>query len=137
MGKNLHKIVYSSMIDLQKEFVPYEEALALKEIEFDEPCFGYFNTTSYLGIGSFVFKECDKNTIDDYGNKPLLRPTFSQAFRFFRENHNLHYFIDVSDGIWFFDRWSFDGYKTYEEAELASLRKLIEIVKNCNESNNI
>jgi len=75
---------------MSKEFVPYQPSLDMKEIGFDEPCFGYFNTTSHLGIGSFVFKECDKNTIDGYGNKPLLRPTFSQAFRWLLKHHNLY-----------------------------------------------
>ena len=27
---------------MDKEFFPYEEALALKELGFDEPCFGYY-----------------------------------------------------------------------------------------------
>jgi hypothetical protein len=89
---NAHKELV--MVEIKKQkmeslFCPYQESLELKELGFDEPCFGYFNTTSYLGIGSFVFKQCDKNITDGYGNKPLLRPTFSQAFRWFRENHNI------------------------------------------------
>jgi hypothetical protein len=126
---------------MEKEFVPYEQALALKELGFDEPCFGYFNTTSHLGIGSFVFKECDKNTFDGYGNKPLLRPTFSQAFRFFREkyelvvdwNHGQHdnfgSYIGVCIKNIHFEETIVGVYKTYEEAELECLKKLIEIVK--------
>lgn len=27
---------------LDKEFIPYQEALALKELGFDEPCFGFY-----------------------------------------------------------------------------------------------
>ncbi len=27
---------------MNKEFIPYEQALALKELGFDEPCFGYY-----------------------------------------------------------------------------------------------
>jgi hypothetical protein len=26
-----------------KDFIPYEQALALKELGFDEPCFGFAN----------------------------------------------------------------------------------------------
>lgn len=29
--------------ELEKEFVPYDQALALKELGFDEPCFGFYN----------------------------------------------------------------------------------------------
>jgi hypothetical protein len=36
-----------------KDFIPHEPALALKELGFDEPCFGWF-TNSYLRIGSVV-----------------------------------------------------------------------------------
>ena len=27
---------------MNKEFIPYEQALALKELGFDEPCFGHY-----------------------------------------------------------------------------------------------
>jgi hypothetical protein len=27
---------------MEKEFIPYEQALALKELGFDEPCFAWF-----------------------------------------------------------------------------------------------
>ena len=108
-------------MSVEKEFIPYEEALALKELGFDEPCFATWNGETLDMLLQI--------TSDDYFTSA---PTFSQAFRFLREKHNLHYFIDVSDGVWFFDRWSFDGYKTYEEAELACLRKLIEIVQGGN-----
>lgn len=37
---------------LEKEFVPYEESVELKELEFDEPCFGgYDMETLKLWIG--------------------------------------------------------------------------------------
>jgi hypothetical protein len=26
---------------MEKDFIPYEESLALKELGFDEPCFGW------------------------------------------------------------------------------------------------
>jgi hypothetical protein len=45
-----------------KEFVPYELALKLKEIGFDEPCFGYYTSPTGLllqqpigGNGEFVY----------------------------------------------------------------------------------
>ena len=27
---------------MENEFIPYEQALALKELGFDEPCIGYY-----------------------------------------------------------------------------------------------
>jgi hypothetical protein len=68
-----------------------------------------------------------------------LAPTFSQAFRFFREKYNLH------NGIYpYYDEYEFQikdfrlptntpingGLMNYEEAELECLKKLIELVKN-------
>ena len=67
---------------MEKDFIPYEEALALKELGFDEPCFAvYFNTTQQLYFDKYI-NEFNKDV-------RTLAPTFSQAFRWFRENHNL------------------------------------------------
>jgi hypothetical protein len=69
-------------------------------------------------------------------------PLYQQAFRWFREKYDLHAYVDsmrlttgetvysyvirITDG-----EESDDGknWRTYEEAELACLKKLIEIVK--------
>ena len=106
---------------MEKEFIPYEQALELKELGFDEPCLAYLkpNVLTYeITIGEFNEFE--------YHSAPL----YQQAFRWFREKYNLHFPIAVSDGFWFFERWRIGVYKTYEEAELACLTKLIEIVEN-------
>ena len=111
------------MEQLKILFVPYEQALELKELGFNEPCLGYWNIDPYLPKPTL-------NMVRPFDHEWCVpAPLYQQAFRWFREKYNMHYFIDVSDGIWFFDRWSFDGYKTYEEAELACLEKLIEISK--------
>ena len=47
---------------MNKEFIPYEQALVLKELGFDEPCFGYYN--DYKNISSHSespFMMCDYN----------------------------------------------------------------------------
>ena len=73
-----------------------------------------------------------------------LAPTFSQAFRWFREKYDLRIWVESNYGVTkfeyviattnpnFIDKQFNDlsAYKTYEEAELACLIKLIEIVKN-------
>lgn len=141
---------------MEKEFVSYEMALALKELGFDEPCFTYylFNTnilenelSIHLHYG-WTFQETKKL-------KSTLAPTFHQAFRFFREKFNwqasieatkdqhshelgYNYFIWNSEtGLEYhtmpMNRPSGDWeFKTYEEAEIACLLKLIEIIKNEN-----
>ena len=141
-------------------FCPYEQALALKELEFDEPCFGKFYHNHLEIGGSWLNSEFNKDKTD--GNIFTSAPTFSQAFRWFRDNIYLIGFIEheliddsesgytwnikqyVSEGVEDTrkkDEWDFwkkyDSFnqkqlwwKTYEEAELECLKKLIEIVKN-------
>ena len=110
---------------MDKEFVPYEPSLALKELGFDEPCLGNF-------------ADDEKHTLFTNGNRPgkVDAPTFSQAFRWFREKYGLFCYIttyDSTDFEWYvYDKdrneWEDDTTQnTYEEAELACLIKLIEI----------
>ena len=132
---------------MDKEFIPYEQALALKELGFDEPCFGYYYT---LNGKDWKFAEkSEYYRLDDeinIGSKfSLLSPTFSQAFRWFRKKYDLivcndygnneyFYWLISKDEKMFFNNEDEEGnvttYKTYEEAELECLKKLIEIVKN-------
>jgi hypothetical protein len=130
---------------MKKEFVPYEQALALKELGFDkEICFGRW-TTYPDGEG---FLDTTKHSIyqgrDDL-NRQCLAPLYQQAFRWFREKYDLVCIITFDDdvkGKWFgnlyghyethgkYDFGYTELFKTYEEAELECLKKLIEIVKN-------
>ncbi len=138
---------------MEKEFVNYNQALALKELGFDEPCFG-FHSKIY---GLMMVKTSGSSSLyKDAGE--CLAPTYSQAFRWFREKHGLHIHMCpefYKDGInycwqilWYLpkDKWTVGKYSnvhggtmlygdnheypTKEEAENACIDKLIEIVKN-------
>ena len=134
---------------MEKEFVPYDLALELKELGFDETCFGSIDQIGYIHVkgskslprGSMMY-----NTINC--------PTFSQAFRWFREEKDLlnhltthlntwgedgaletsyGYRIMIDKDGWKCDVWEkLSRYETYEEAEFECLVKLIEIVKKQN-----
>jgi hypothetical protein len=89
---------------MNKEFIPYEQALALKELGFDEPCLGYFDI-QYNGItqsssGRLILGkdpdtlQCTKKMLYIHGQLKILAPTYSQAFRWFREKYNLQVYID-------------------------------------------
>ena len=126
---------------MEKEFIPYEQALALKELGFDEPCFGFHyvnplnNSYTELKYGMSIFKITSTEILKGH----ILAPTFSQAFRWFREKYNLNSFIiDSKSYNWYFNINNMIKddvvsevlyFKTYEEAELECLKKLIEIVK--------
>lgn len=113
---------------MEKEFIPYELAVKLKELGFDEPCLKSYGTDGLL----------NENDHEMY----LSAPTFSQAFRWFREKHKgVHEIIRKEDGNhskfigWVYinnikiEVVSYWNSKTYEESELECLKKLIEITK--------
>ena len=84
---------------MNKEFVPYEQALALKELGFDEPCFGYYKDGRISGVSKWDRKDWEfhiltNKEITNLTSEIILAPTFSQAFRFFREKYNISYSID-------------------------------------------
>jgi hypothetical protein len=97
---------------MNKEFIPYEQALALKELGFDEPCFAYFyhhqeykilfdnptQSRDYNSIKVDVGSIFDNNeervkkgleSLGDSVSRITSIPTFSQAFRWFREKYKL------------------------------------------------
>ena len=123
---------------MNKEFIPYEQALALKELGFDEPCFAWYVSKEHgLELGSVLKSDLIK--------EGLLAPTYSQAFRWFREKYSLTSEVSIeqyrrkTDKKWMFSitylnedamyEHSKTTFDTYEEAELECLKKLIEIVK--------
>lgn len=122
---------------MEKEFVPYELAVKLKQLGFDEPCFGIWEDGKLISVGghwgagithSMFGFEGDRFASDEY-----RAPTFSQAFRWFREEYNLSFSVRFTQfgqyWIQYASHESYgDKYDTYEEAELACLNKLIDIV---------
>ncbi len=127
---------------MNKEFIPYEQALELKELGFDEPCFATYE------FGKIHINEFKNDCPYELCLKTKVFPatTFSQAFRWFREKYDLFGCIDLqvcTPSHWFIriDKIEINDYlyhsedehlrfNTYEEAELACLKKLIEIVKS-------
>ena len=145
---------------MEKEFVPCELAVKLKALGFDEPCFGYYVDGELRGINlgieelggiepyyqRFGFHTLNNHDIDNPNKIVVTAPTFSQAFRWLLNRHNLYGIIIPTETM----NWTFktmtvvedvievppynhvdaNDYSTYEEAELACLEKLIEIVEN-------
>jgi hypothetical protein len=119
-----------------KDFTLYPEALELKQLGFDEPCFGgYYSNQDNVNL--WFFKEAKNSDRDERVREGFATaPTYSQAFRWFREKYGLCIVIKPID-----DKKLDLGYNllknglimnahlTYEGAELACLRNLIKIVK--------
>ena len=133
---------------MTQEFIPYEQASELKELGFDEPCFGWFRSTLIPSNFTEFFLETEfgmNESPSDWVNSNFLdeacsAPLYQQAFRWFREKYDLIgwiekyplqkvYVLELPKYNPFDDALCFN---TYEEAELACLIKLIEIVKTKN-----
>lgn len=108
-----------------KDFTTYHQALKLKELGFNEPCVAFFqkeyNETRPILVDDndqyrlTGWRTCKNSEIPEHYTSA---PTFSQAFRFFREKYRQSH-------IWIMDELIETGEYTYEEAELACLNKLI------------
>lgn len=122
---------------MDKEFVTYKQALALKELGFDEKCFCYFDNEKEL-------RTCiGLNNWNNHEGFPLFVscPLKQQVFRWFREKYDLLGYIDsdtMEHGIEYSyhinilkrgDTWFNLYIDTYEEAEERCIDKLIEIAK--------
>jgi hypothetical protein len=125
---------------MEEEFVTYEQALALKELGFNEDCFGWYdsNKNLYMNIQS-------KQTVLFHNklgrfNDSVIAPTKSQLFRWFREKYDLHSYVfawlrrvgwgyDIPNESSTFIQTDDNTFTTYEEAENACVDKLIEIAK--------
>jgi hypothetical protein len=140
---------------MKKEFVPYELAVKLKELGFNEPCFFAFdNCSTPMRCSDLRTNEQKFDGVNYNSSTYTSQPTFSQAFRWFREKHKINgettylpnigmYGIIASDmtvkpkdlskgenfkrGSEVTDNYA--RYPTREEAESACLQKLIEIIK--------
>jgi len=120
---------------MTKEFVPFELALKLQKLGFDEDCLGFYDGFMYNEIAF------------GWTQSPNKAPTLQQAFRWFRDEHGVSIYVSpLEDGSAFYhmvytninvpfsnricslpSKWN-----THEEAELACLDKLIEIVEERN-----
>ncbi len=149
------KFIFKSYI-MKNEFVTYEQAIQLKELGFDEPCFAYYGLNN---VEDKLFFDIDPddgeltslnqnqfyhNNLSEIGR--ISAPLKQQVFKWFREKHQ----IEVTVSCYYSKRLGIsyeerlyhchiirDGittkgpkFKTYEEGESACIDKLIEIVKN-------
>ena len=141
---------------MKDQYVPYEESLELKVIGFNEPCFAMYS----LGLEKDNYSELqfkiDYSFAHSFGAyipvennffPPVIfnanrhvptAPLWQQAFDWFRKNHGLHaeimragnqdyYMVFITEYI--YKHGDIELF-TYEEAQLAALRNLIQKVKN-------
>jgi hypothetical protein len=128
---------------MNKEFIPYEQALELRELGFEATPLGGFKQDAvfYYEKGElyYDFRPMYSSTAHE---GQILAPLYQQAFRWFREKYNTtHEILRKEDNnhkefiAWVYiegariEVVSYWFSTSYEGAELACLKKLIEIVK--------
>jgi hypothetical protein len=131
---------------MEKEFVPYPLALRMKELGYDEPCFGWFG----VDVGLIVDIGCKNSThVLQY---VVSAPTWRSAFNWFTRKYGIEGFIHKAiegtyyfvikkignneDNMYEFTKSAPKQFDTHEEAELACLEKLIEIAESIKEKEN-
>ena len=118
--------------NIEKEFIPYEQVSSLIALGFNEPVIAHKQN----GLNICLLKQPEVLLTD------LSMILYQQAFRWFREKYGLQ--SNVSHGLIFsfvINNQSYEGFpnskdnwfRTFEEAELACLVKLIEIIESKSE----
>jgi hypothetical protein len=121
---------------MEKEFVTYKLALELKQLGFQERCFGHYWENLFYFETTFNHPSTMPNSPES-----CLAPTFSQAFRWFEENYS--YFVDIKTDTtpneilgfdytiksWKFPPMVFDFFKDKKEGNIEVIKKMIEMVK--------
>lgn len=125
------------VFNISKQFVPYEECLKLKELGFNEKCFGYYR------IANDGFNNPTptlKNTLYQVpiNSWSISAPLWQQAFDFFRIKYgfnNINIYSKENTNEWYFTIYNNtittnnEILSSYEEARLDCLRELIKLAK--------
>ena len=130
---------------MNKEFIPYEQALKIKELGFDEKCLtSYANDKDLMSVwnvdtqfecATIMKDEPDKAYIFNSNFKDsnwCSAPLYKQAFRFFREKYDFTYSIGKTNiavvhyGI---TTQLLQNNDSYEAAELAAIKWFIDVAK--------
>ena len=123
---------------MKKQFVKYEVAVELKKLGFDEPCLGrWLVVTKWEKPTGEIILQLGTRA-EDFDKNQFPAPTFSQAFRFFREKYKMAIINPDWNNKFKYEIFNLhllnqgvlvtkSGFETYEEAESACLMKLIEI----------
>ena len=137
--------------NIKEQFIPYNEALVLKELGFNEQCMRFYSSKNG---GTLVLPERMSNIHNTVNSSVEIlgycaAPLWQQAFDWFREEHGLsstiiskmHY--DVEKNVYlinelknrrvkskFFKSKMSKVYKDYSEAREACLERLIKTAEN-------
>ncbi len=110
---------------MNNNFLPYEQALKLKQLGFDEECFQFYMHSNLLTSNLVHLNHINE---DLFAKAPL----YQQAFKFFRDKYNFLYSIGKTNICVYHignSTQMIQDCKTYEEAELKCIQSFIDHAK--------
>ena len=135
---------------MNKEFIPYKQALELKKLGFDEKCLtSYANDGDLMSVWNVDSSFEHATTMNDEPDSAYVRnsvdfkesnwcsaPLYQQAFSWLKEKYNIycsigihnHSVITMDVGQPTQSTLVLDS-PTYEQAQIDSLNKIIDIAK--------
>jgi hypothetical protein len=121
---------------MNKEFIPYEQALELRELGFDEECLAYWTrglNGYYIEYNHYTNKHWMFNANDNKDrDKMCTAPLYQQTFRFFREKYKFTYSIGKTNiAVVHYGPTTqlLQDNESYEAAELAAIKWFIDVAK--------
>lgn len=135
---------------MEKLFVPYELAVKLKEIGFDEPCMAhYIKNNQYKINKNKILLHIGRLDYDDIYKDYVLEniPLWQQAFDWFRIKHKLIGLFEIGTIEFSYQIFNEKGQRllgiepisyngTYEEVRQACLETLIKIIETKTSNSN-
>jgi hypothetical protein len=127
-------------MSIKTNFVPCQIALDMKLLGFDEECLAYYD--QWVKNNNEVKQIFRLGNVKGIFDSITPAPTFSQAFKFFRDKYNLYHSINPLGYNMCLGSVGELGslksvnadvnapYGNYQEAELACLIKLISLLSN-------
>lgn len=104
---------------MKNQFVPYDIALKLKELGFNDKCFDFYDDKFHLGEG-------------------VKAPLYQQTFQFLRDKFNFSGNIDCCDNL---STWNIKSSKldkgiysnkvqSYNDAQNECIQEIIKLIEN-------
>ena len=115
---------------MKNQFVPYDIALKLKELGFNDKCFDFYDDNKEL----FYHHDDDKFHLGEGVKAPL----YQQTFQFLRDNFNFSGNIDCCDNL---STWNIKSSKldkgiysnkiqSYNDAQIDCIQEIIKLIEN-------
>lgn len=129
---------------MNKQFTSYDIALKLKELGFNEECFGFYKTSLSNNTPELVIMKCNYNS-GKYITIPedfhVDAPLWQQATEWIREKYNWHikisyygdYFYQYKLGSKIYSIEPQNTCSTYEEALKIAILKVLDNITGKNE----